>query len=296
MLWFVITAIAAIGIAGALVFSAAPEARRYALTGAVVTALVWLGITFLSTVTTVEAGHVGLVRTFGNFTGRMDPGVNFKAPWQSVIEADVRLQSHQVHMDGQEGSGSAVSAETQPVLAVVTINYNVRPDCVVDLYRDVGSNYYESVIEPRVQQVFKARTVEYSTVEVAPNREEIRRQVQATLDAQLDDYCIDVADLLISNLDFAPAFVKAIEDKQVATQNALAAQERVKQATAEAAQKVEAAKGEAQSIAIRGRALRENPEILQLEAINKLNPNVQTIYLPSGGSGFILNLPTAGGR
>jgi hypothetical protein len=50
-------------------------------------------------------------------------------------------------------------------------------------------------------------------------------------------------------------------------------------------------RGEAQSIAIRGRALRENPEILQLEAINKLNPNVQTIYLPQGGN-FIFNLPS----
>lgn len=302
MTWFVLTVVTALIIGGAFVYSAgatstpgatglARAGRGTGLAVAAIAASIWLLLTvFFFTFTTVEAGHVGLVRTFSDYTGTMNPGWNAKLPWQSVEEADVRVQSHRILMDGQLGHGSAVSAETQPVYAVVTINYELDPGRVLELYRTVGSHYYDSIVEPRVQQVFKSKTVEYRTVEVAPNREEIRRDTQQTLDAQLERYGINVSDFLINDLDFAQAFVDAITQKQVATQQAEAARAKVEQAKAEADQKIETARGEAQSIAIRGRALRENPEILQLEAINKLNPNVQTIYLPSGGN-FIFNLP-----
>jgi regulator of protease activity HflC (stomatin/prohibitin superfamily) len=303
MTWFVLTVVTALIIGGAFVYSAGaaprPDAAGLIRAGgrgtgfavAAIVASIWLLLTiFFYTFTTVEAGHIGLVRTFSDYTGTMNPGWNAKLPWQSVEEADIRVQSHRILMDGQEGHGTAVSAETQPVYAVVTINYQLDPARVLSLYRTVGSHYYESIIEPRVQQVFKSKTVEYRTVDVAPNREEIRRNTQQTLDAQLDTYGVDVSDFLINDLDFAQAFVDAITQKQVATQQAEAARAKVAQAKAEADQKIETARGEAQSIAIRGRALRENPEILQLEAINKLNPNVQTVYLPSGGN-FIFNLP-----
>jgi prohibitin 2 len=304
--WFVLTVATALIVAGAFVYSAgAPPAaaggrfagaRGVGVAVAGLAASLWLLLTlFFFSFTTVEAGHVGLVKTFADYTGTMQPGWNAKLPWQTVEEADVRVQSHRILMDGQAGHGSAVSAETQPVYAVVTINYEVDPGRVLELYRTVGSHYYEAIIEPRVQQVFKSKTVEYRTVEVAPNREEIRRDTQQTLDAQLDTYGIDVSDFLINDLDFAQAFVDAITEKQVATQQAEAARAKVEQAKAEADQKIETARGEAQSIAIRGGALRDNPEILQLEAINKLNPNVQTIYLPQGGN-FIFNLPQGGPR
>jgi regulator of protease activity HflC (stomatin/prohibitin superfamily) len=308
MTWFVLTVVVALIVAGSFVYAAgaapAPAEGRFSGTRGIAFAVagvavsIWLLLTlFFFTFTTVAAGHVGLVKTFADYTDTMSPGWNAKLPWQTVEEADVRVQSHRILMDGQEGHGTAVSAETQPVYAVVTINYQLDPVHVLELYRTVGSHYYESIIEPRVQQVFKSMTVEYRTVDVAPNREEIRRDTQQTLDAQLEQYGVNVSDFLINDLDFAPAFVDAITEKQVATQQAEAARAKVEQAKAEADQKIETARGEAESIAIRGRALRDNPEILQLEAINKLNPNVQTIYLPSGGN-VLFNLPqgTGAGR
>src|SRR3712207_8320274 len=52
-----------------------------------------------------------------------------------------------------------------------------------------------------VAQVFKSETVKYRTIEVAPNREEIRVDVQRTLDAQLEEYGINVTDFLIEDLE-----------------------------------------------------------------------------------------------
>ena len=89
----------------------------------------------------------------------------------------------------------------------------------------------------------------------------------------------------------------------MATQQAEAARAKVQQSKAEADQRIEQARGEGESVriaaaaeaealALKGRALRENPEVLQLSAIEKLNPNVETIYLPSGE--FIFTLPSRG--
>ncbi len=54
-------------------------------------------------------------------------------------------------------------------------------------------------------------------------------------------------------------------------QAALAAQAKVAQAQAEADQQIALARGEAESIKIRGEALRQNPEVARLQAINKWN-------------------------
>jgi regulator of protease activity HflC (stomatin/prohibitin superfamily) len=110
------------------------------------------------------------------------------------------------------------------------------------------------------------------------------------LDTQLDRYCIDITDVLLDDLDFDKEFSDAIVEKQVATQTALAARERVQTAKAEADQVIERARGEAQSINIKGRALRANPQVLDLTAIETFNDNVQIIYTPPGGN--ILLAPT----
>lgn len=284
MLWFIITGIAVLIVGVCLVVALDPESRLGAFGVGAAVGLGWIIFTVFMTFATVPAGHVGLVREFNDYVGTMSPGVNMKVPWQSVEDANVRVQSKKVYMDGTNGTGSAVSAETQPVFAVVTLNFSVRPDCVVDLYRTVGGRYFDSIVEPRVQQVFKAQTVEYRTIEVAPSREEIRVQVQGTLDAQLDRFCIDVEDFLINNLDFADEFSKAIERKQVATQDALAAQEKVRQAEAEARQRIAQAEGEAEALRLKAQAIRDNPELIQLTMVERLSDKVQVILVPQGGN------------
>ena len=89
--------------------------------------------------------------------------------------------------EGTIASGPAISEETQPVYAVVTLNYRVSDKAVQELYTDVGSTYFEKVVAPRVFQVFKNETVKFKSVSVAPNREQIRRAVQNELDRQLDE-------------------------------------------------------------------------------------------------------------
>jgi regulator of protease activity HflC (stomatin/prohibitin superfamily) len=238
----------------------------------------------------VSAGHVLVVRQFGEIVGQRGDGFQTIAPWQTAEEVSTQVESRQFQMDdraqiasvpGAIRSGPAVSEETQPVYAVVTLNYRVSDSAVQRLFTEVGSAYFEKVVAPRVFQVFKNETVKFKSVSVAPNREEIRQEVQSELDRQLEDFSINVVDFLINDLEFPQQFTEAIERKQVATQDALAAQQKVAQAKAEAEQEIERARGQAQAQRLRANAL--TAKNLQFEALQifKANPP-QIIFLPSG--------------
>lgn len=236
----------------------------------------------------VNAGHVLVVRQFGEIVGQRGDGFQTIAPWQSAEEVSTQVESQRFQMDdragGAEGtisSGPAISEETQPVYAVVTLNYRVSDKAVQELFTDVGSTYFDKVVAPRVFQVFKNETVKFKSVSVAPNREQIRQAVQVELDRQLQSFSIDVVDFLINDLDFPKEFTAAIERKQVATQDALAARQKVEQSKAEAQQEIERARGQAQAQRLRASALTDRN--LQFEALQILKEAPpQIVFLPAG--------------
>jgi regulator of protease activity HflC (stomatin/prohibitin superfamily) len=238
----------------------------------------------------VDAGHVLVVRQFGEIVGQRGDGFQTIAPWQSAEQVSTQVESQQFQMDDRASiasieaairSGPAVSEETQPVYAVVTLNFRISDQAIQELYTEVGSGFFDKVVAPRVFQVFKNETVKFKSVSVAPNREQIRQEVQLELDNQLEEFSIDVVDFLINDLEFPKGFTEAIERKQVATQDALAARQKVEQSKAEAQQEIERARGQAEAQRLRANALTDRN--LQFEALQifKESPP-QIIFLPSG--------------
>jgi regulator of protease activity HflC (stomatin/prohibitin superfamily) len=238
----------------------------------------------------VDAGHVLVVRQFGEIVGQRGDGFQTIAPWQSAEQVSTQVESQRFQMDdraqtatieGANRTGPAISEETQPVYAVVTLNYRISEAAIQELYTEVGAGFFDKVVAPRVFQVFKNETVNFRSVEVAPNREVIREDVQEELDRQLEEFSIDVVDFLINDLEFPEAFTEAIERKQVAQQDALAAQQRIAQSRAEAEQEVARARGQASAQRIRAQALTDKN--LQFEALQifKEHPP-EIIFLPAG--------------
>jgi regulator of protease activity HflC (stomatin/prohibitin superfamily) len=310
MSW-VISMILALVICGAVFFvgraarsgatPGSPERFRgsIAMVAAGVVFALWVGLhTVFASVKPIEAGHVGVVYQFGEIIGQREEGLQFIAPWQEVRRESVQVQRFKFT------DITAFSKETQDVYVVATVNYSVSPNAVQNLFRQVGQNWFDRLIEPRVLNFFKEETVKYATVDVGPNRELIRTAVKNRLAADLEPFSIQIDDLLIDNIDFSPEFKASIEQKQIATQDALREQEKVKQRQFEAQQAVETAKGEADSIRARAsgqadanRALAESltPEVIQFQAIEKLSDNIQIALIPSG-QGIILDPATLLGR
>lgn len=273
-----------------------PAVRIGARVGAAVFFLLWLLVTANSSIHQVDAGHVGVVYQFGAIIGQTDDGLVITPPWRNVKSANVQIQQHSF----TDQELSSFSQETQNVYIRATLNYEVEPRDVQNLYRNIGPDYFERVIRPRVVQVFKDETVKYKAVDIAPNRERIRSSVRERLVLELQQYSIHVDDLLVDNIRFSEGFENAIEQKQIATQDALREQERVKQKEFEAQQVVATARGEADANVIRAqgqadanRLVRESlsPALIQFEAIQKLAPNIKIALIPSG-QGVIIDPTT----
>ncbi len=207
--------------------------------------LMW---TTLRMVHTIEAGHVGVVYTFGEITGQRDEGIAVIAPWSSMRDESIQVQSHTF------AQVTAFSKETQDVFVTITVNYSVSPRAVQDLFREVGPDWFNRLVDSRAQNFIKEETVQYEAVDIAPNREAIRQNIKAALSDALEPYSVDVVDLLVNNISFSPEFTGAIEDKQIATQEALQAQELVAKSEAEARQAVAKAEGEAEKVVIAANA------------------------------------------
>jgi regulator of protease activity HflC (stomatin/prohibitin superfamily) len=274
-----------------------PEADRGLLVmivGVIVFAL-WAGLhTAAASIRQVEAGHVALVYEFGEIVGQKSEGIQFVAPWQMT-----RTESTQVQSQTFENINS-FSAETQDVFIIATLNYRVSADAIQGLYRDVGRNWFTALVQARVNNFFKEEVVKYEAVEVAPNREGIRRAVLDKLDADLDRFSINVEELLIDDIQFREEFKNSIEQKQIATQDALREEERIRQREAEARQAVAVAQGEADAIEVRALAQAEanrligeslSEQVIQFTAVQTLSDNIQIALIPSG-TGLLLDPAT----
>jgi len=257
--------------------------------------LVWTVLqTGIASVKQVQAGHVGVVYQFGSIVGQRSEGLQFIPPWQTMRTASVQVQR------AQFSQIENFTSETQDVFIDATVNYSVSEKAVQNLYRTVGANWFDRLVDARVQNFFKEETVKFAAVEVAPNREAIRTAVRNRLAAELAPFSVTIQDLLITNIDFSPAFKGAIEQKQIATQDALREGERIKQREAEAQQakavaigKADALREEAKGQADANRLLTASltPELIQFQAVQKLADNVQIALIPSG-DGIIIDPAT----
>jgi regulator of protease activity HflC (stomatin/prohibitin superfamily) len=244
----------------------------------------------------VRAGDVGVIYSFGSIIGQVEEGFHLIAPWHFVTHTNIRVQRAVLE------KLQSFSQETQDVFVRASLNYQVSPKAVQNLFRTVGPDYYHVLIEPRVAQNFKDETVKYRSVDIAPNRENIRQAVRAKLENELSPYSIHIVDLLLDNVDFSQEFKRSIENKQIATQKALEEEQLVAAEKFKAQQRIEAEKGEGEAKLARAEkealanqrlAVSLTPLLVQQSMIDKLSSKIQLMIVPQGQN-FMIQLPQAG--
>ena len=205
----------------------ARDLTRPAITAAVVVfVLASIGLTLIRSYHPIPAGEVGVVSEFGKIVGQVGEGPQFIAPWRELRRVDIKVQRAEFS-DRAEGLGSvaAASLETQNIFFNVTLNWQVSPGAVQGLMRNVGVDFFNTLVPTRVRQFFKAEVVKFTAVDATRLREQIRTNVAADLAVDLQQFSISVVSLQIDDISYEMAFEQSIEAKQVATQDALRAQE-----------------------------------------------------------------------
>lgn len=215
---------------------------------------------------TVDAGWRGVRTRFGAVTGNVvEQGLYFKLPIvEQVVKMNVQVQKEQVEAD-------AASSDLQTVKAQIALNFHLDANKVGDVYQNVGVNYKDTLIAPALQEAMKSTTAKFSAEQLITNREAVRTEMKQSLSDKLASRGIVVDDMNIVNFDFSVAFNAAIEAKVTAEQNALAAKNKLAQVQFEAQQAQAEATGKAQAITIEAQALRDNPQVLELRALEKWN-------------------------
>lgn len=223
-------------------------------------AVLWL---LFSTPIIIGPGEVGVVTQFGRVTGReMNPGLNIKAPWpfQGVEVFDTRIQKEQV-------DAGAASSDLQEVRSTIAVNYHLERGKVSEVYQNVGTRFKDRLIDPAIQEAFKATTAQFNASELLTKRPEVKERARKVLEERLHPRGIRIDDVSIVSFDFSDQFNKAIEEKQVAQQQVLKAQQDLERVKFEAEQKIAQAKAEAESQRVQKETI--TAELLQLRWIEK---------------------------
>ncbi|SHN49244.1 prohibitin family protein [Desulfitobacterium chlororespirans] len=222
--------------------------------------IVLLVILALDAFVIVNAGQRGIVLQLGAVRPIvLTEGLHFKIPFvQSVVPMEVRVQKSQSEQ-------TAASKDLQIVTTTVAVNFHLDPIQVNKLYQNVGLSYGERIVDPAIGEAVKAITAQYTAEELISKRSEVSAKIKETLASKLATYYMVLDEINITEFKFSQEFNNAIEQKQIAEQQALKANLDLQRIEIEAKQKVEQAKAEAESLRLQKQEV--TSELVQLREI-----------------------------
>ena len=218
-------------------FNVTPAPKKKAKTPKLIAvlALIVVLIIFVSATCTsvVPTGYTGILTTFGRVADyTLDAGFHFKSPFQQVTLMDNREQKTAF-------TTMAFSSDIQQVDVQGSINYNINKSTAMNLFKNVGVGYYNTLVNPRMQENLKAVFSKYTAEELISSRDKLSVEIRASLSKEMESYGINIISVSIENIDFTDAFTEAVEAKQVAQQSKLKAEIEQEQHTMEAQQAAE---------------------------------------------------------
>jgi len=217
------------------------KAKKGLIIGGIAVLIVLL--VFVTCTATVETGYTGIVTTFGKVEDvTLEAGLHFKSPFQRIIAMDNREQKTSFTTE-------AFSSDIQQVNIIGSINYAINKSTAMNLFKEVGTDYFNKLVYPRMLEITKGVFSKYSAENLVANREKLSQDIRDGLDKELTDYGINVISLSIENLDFTDAFTDAVEAKQVAAQRKLQAEIEQAQMTMETQQQAERRRIDAEAAA-----------------------------------------------
>jgi prohibitin 1 len=174
------------------------------------------------------------------------------------------------------------------------------------LYRELGTDFDERVLPSIGNEVLKSVVAQYNAEELLSKREEVSSRIKQEMMKRARHFHLTLDDVSITHLTFGREFMRAIEAKQVASQEAERQQWVVVRAEQERQAVVTRAEGEAEAALIITNAMEKTGsaiiEVRRIDAAKeiagKLANSRNITYLPSsqgqngGGSSLLLGLDT----
>jgi prohibitin 2 len=229
----------------------------------------------------VPPGHRGVLVTMGKVSPQFAPeGLGFKAPFiTSVIPVSIRQQTKTSQAD-------CYSSDLQQINVELRVLYRIPESMIVRMFQEYAGDPFDSLVSPRVSEALKEVTALQSAEQIVKKREEIKTRALNSAKLKVGDLLV-IEDLVIQNVSLSKELEAAIEAKMVQEQEAAKAKFIQQKAEIEANTVVIRAKGEAEAFRIRGRALQDNPNLVQLQIVEKWD-GVSPLVVGAGSGANVL--------
>ena len=218
--------------------------------------------------------------------------------------------------EGQRSGDDSIRARTkdgQEVFIDASVIYAINPANVVNLHITWQNRYGEELVRPLVRGIIRDAASQYGVEEiVSSKRGELEAYITEQLIIKMAENDLIMEDFVLRDIHFSPEYAAAVEQKQIAEQQALQAEFVVQSKKQEAEQARQIAQGQADAVVIASKgdaearlinaeaeakaneliaaSLRDNPELLTYQYITRLSPTINTILVPSDNP-YILPIP-----
>lgn len=221
-------------------------------------------IVFCNPIAIVGVGERGVKVTLGRVSPQSySEGIHFVTPFISKIKVmNVKTQKLSTPTE-------VYTKDIQQAKISYVVNYNLMPQYVHEMYRQVGMNYADTILIPAIEGNIKDVIGKWNAQDLVANRAIATADILGKLQTQLEKRYINVTSFQIIDINYSDVFERAIESKVTAEQEALKAKNKTVQVEEEAKQKLISAEAEAKSMKIRATALTQNKALVEYEAVQK---------------------------
>lgn len=240
----------------------------------------------LSSYSRINTGHTGILINFGKVEEQTySEGIVFRPFWKNMIQMDNRVQKN--GHDDKATILEVYTKDSQEVDIEYTVLYKLNRENASKLYKEIGIDYYKTVLVPIVQEEVKNECAKYQADEFLAKREELALNIENNIRKKFKDCYIDLVSTSIQDLKFTPEYEKAVEQKQIAMQEKLKAEQEADKLRIEVDAKAynveKTAEAEAKANEMKQKTITDN--LIKYEMVQKWNGELPKVE--GGGNAII---------
>lgn len=243
----------------------------------------------------VQAGNVKVLTQFGKTTGvTFYPGLHIKIPFiQNTVNYSTRQVTYETsdfpetsQANYPDYSVDTTSSDGQQIQLKYTIRFYIDGKKAEWIYNNIGTmdNIVEKVVKTEARSLSRNIPKKYTAAQLYSEQVfDVQEEIGETLRPIFKEKGIILDDFLLRKIEFTEEYFNILEEKQIAEEKIVVEQNILEQEKIKKEQAIVRAEAEARQIEIKGEALKTYPQIIQLEFIQKLSPNISWGILPEQG-------------